>query len=126
MNKSKSLCENSIANLRLLIECEQQGKTDIETCILKQKSDFVALFGKHTEQNRNTLKITMEAKAAFDTQLNALQSDLTEKFSNFERDHSRLLELVSDLSNLPIFCSLVALLNYCRLKTILIAISVKT
>lgn len=93
-NKSKSMCQNAITNLRLLIECEQQGKADIENCISNQKTKFTDLFGKHTDENRDTLKNAMELKALFDQQLSALQTDLTEQFSSFERDYGCLWDLV--------------------------------
>lgn len=101
------MCTSSVSNLRLLIECEQQAKTEIDSCLANHKVKFTELFTKHTEDNRITLENAIDVKKEFCRQLDALQTNMNEKMKVFEMDYSSLLELVS----LIFICSVFQLIS---------------
>lgn len=94
-DQSKAMCTASIANLRLLVECEKDGKESANGCIAQHKELFSGLFSKHTDDNKNALNSAVEMKNRHAEQLDILQTSLDQKFKAFEADYKELLNLVS-------------------------------
>lgn len=91
------MCETATNNLRLLLEFEQQGKTDIDACLSNHKEKFNDLFVKHAEENGQSVQTAIETKAKFAQQTEQLESELRMNFNAFETDQSRVSDLVSSV-----------------------------
>lgn len=91
------MCQTAINNLRVLLEFEQQSKTDIDACLSNHKEKFSNLFEKQAEENRQSAQQAIETKAKFAQQTNKLENELRMNFNTFETDQSRISDLVSSI-----------------------------
>lgn len=91
------MCQTAINNLRVLLEFEQQGKTDIDACLSNHKEKFSDLFEKQAEENRQSVQQAIETKTKFAQQTKKLENELRMNFNTFETDQSRIYDLVSSI-----------------------------
>lgn len=89
------MCLTATTNLRLLLEFEQQGKTDIDACLSNHKAKFSDLFEKQAADNRQSAQTAIETKAKFAHQTDQLESELRMNFNSFETEQSRISDVVS-------------------------------
>lgn len=88
------MCQSATENLRLLLEFEQQGKSDIDACLHQHKGQFTELFARQAEANSLAAQSATEAKAKFAQQTDQLNNELRMNFNTFETDQSRIVDLV--------------------------------
>lgn len=99
----------SISNLRVLIECENDGKALIDGYVERSTADFAAIFTKHADEAANINELAAERRTEFTKQLDELQASLLQTFTRFNQDIVRMSELVTENSNtVSQFCNSIA------------------
>lgn len=99
----------SISNLRVLIECEKDGKALIDGYVDRSAADFAAIFTKHANEAENINGMAAERRAEFTKQLDELQASLLQVFTRFNQDIDQMSELVNENSNkVSEFCNAIA------------------
>lgn len=78
-----------------MLEFEQQGKIDIDTCLSSHKQKFNELFEKQAEENRQSVQNVVETKAKFAQETGKLENELRMNINIFETDHSLISNLVN-------------------------------
>lgn len=89
------MCQTATNNLRLLLEFEQQGKTDIDACLNNHKEKFTNLFAKQAAENHQSVQNAIETRGKFAQQTAQLENELRMNFNTFETDQLRISDLVS-------------------------------
>lgn len=97
--QSQTMTETTISNLRMLIECEEQGKAAMNEYMAATKHEFGSIFSKHSAETDNIIKMFTEQRSEFAKQLDILNNQLGQTFSQFNRDMIRMSELISENSS---------------------------
>lgn len=107
--QSKALYDASISNLRVLIECEKDGKALIDSYVDRSAADFAVIFSKHADESANINGMAAERRVEFTKQLDELQASLLETFTRFNQDIVQMSKLVTENSNtVTEFCNSIA------------------
>lgn len=99
----------SISNLRVLIECENDGKAIIDGYVDRSAANFGDIFTKHVDEAANINRMAAERRMEFTKQLDELHTSLFQTFTRFNQDIGRMSELVTENSNtVSEFCNSIA------------------
>lgn len=88
------MCDSAIANLKLLIEYEEQAKVSINELTTNNRKEFSEVFTTHNEENEKIINHAKQTRKELSDQIDILSTFLRKAFETYESDHNQLKQLV--------------------------------